>query len=174
MTRPTAVTTMPRLRTLTAMRDREHTLSVVRIHLPDIARNGTLELRYERGRKPSYSVRFRAQCPDTGVTRQHRVNIGDDPELHDVVRTVIVARVRQHMQAKAAKTEAARQRAKARADELAFIAGLPGSRRKQRTIRRAYRDSLASGEDITIEMMRIISTRPRRKRPGRPLASRLW
>ena len=40
----------------TRMRDREHILGVVRDHLADISRTGTLELRSERGRRPAYWV----------------------------------------------------------------------------------------------------------------------
>lgn len=156
------------------MRDREQALSVVRLHLADIGRTGTLELRTERGRKSSYCVRFRTRHPDTGATRQRRLDIGDDRELHDLVRTSIMARVRQRQQIKTARSQAAKLRRKARADELAFIAGLPGSRRYRRTVRRAYRDSFATGEDITITMMRLIAQRPPRKHAGRPLKSRLW
>ena len=174
MIRPTAMTTMHRPRVLQTMRDREQTLSVVRLHLADIARSGTLELRSERGRTSSYCVRFRVRCPETGATHQRRLDIGDDPELHDVVRSAIFTRVRQRQLIKMAKAEAARQRAKARADEATFMADQTGSRRHCRTVRRAYRDSLATGEDITISMARLLVQRPRRKRPGRPIKSRLW
>ena len=174
MTRATAVTKMYRPMALTPMRDHEQALSVVRLHLPDIGRTGTLELRTERGRTSSYCVRFYVKCPETGVVRQRRLDIGDDQTLHDLVRPVIVARVRQRMQSKAAKAEAAKQRAKARADETAFLAEHPGSRRYRQTIRRAYRDSVATGEDFLIAMLSILADRPPRKRSGRPLKSRLW
>lgn len=175
MIRPTAMTTMPRLRALTAMRDREHALSVVRLHSDDIAKNGNLELRYERGRTPSYCLRFYVKCPETGAVRQRRLSIGDDTELHDIVRPAIVARVRQRMLTKAARSEAAKQREKARTAEAEFMAEHPGSRRYRQTIRRAYRDSVATGEDFLVAMLSILADRPPRKRPGRPVKnSRLW
>ena len=156
------------------MRDRDKALRTIRLHLPDIAKNGTLGLRWERGRKPSYCLRFYVRCPETGALRQRRIDIADDPELHDLVRTTIVMRVRKRKLAKAAKTEAAKQRKNAKTAEAAFMADHPGSRRYRRDIRRAYRESLATGQDFFIAMLNVLANRPPRKRPGRPFNSRLW
>lgn len=156
------------------MRDREHILGVVRNHLADIRRTGTLELRSERGRRPAYCVRFRYRCPATGATRQHRLSIGDDPMLHDLVRSAITERLRGRLRAKAAKAEAAERRKQARAEEAKFMTFFPGSRSYRRQVRRAYRRSLASGQDFIIEMYDLLVSLPRRKRPGRPIKSRLW
>ena len=156
------------------MRDREHILGVVRDHLADISRTGTLELRSERGRRPAYCVRFRYRCPATGATRQHRLSIGDDPMLHDLVRSAITERLRGRLRAKAAKAEAAERRKQARAEEAKFMTFFPGSRSYRRQVRRAYRRSLASGQGFIIEMYKLLVSLPRRKRPGRPQRSRLW
>lgn len=156
------------------MRDREHALSVVRHYIDDIARTGTLELRCERGRRPAYCIRFRVRHPETGVVSQRRLSIGDDTELHDLVRTTIMARVRHRMQAKTAKAAAAERRKRALADEAEFMAGHPGSRRHRQHVRRAYRASLASGQHFMVEMSHLLASLPRPKRPGRPLARRLW
>lgn len=156
------------------MRERIHALGVVRDHLADIGRTGTLELRSERGRRPAYCVRFRYRCPATGATRQHRLSIGDDPMLHDLVRSAITERLRGRLRAKAAKAEAAERRKQARAEEAKFMTFFPGSRSYRRQVRRAYRRSLASGQDFIIEMYKLLVSLPRRKRPGRPQRSRLW
>ena len=156
------------------MRDRENTLRLVRHHLADIGRTGTLELRTERGRTPSYCVRFRYLCPATGTVRQHRLAIGDDPELHDVVRSAIMDRVRQRWRTKAEKAEAAQRRKKAQAAEAAFMADYPVSRRQRRFVRRAYRVSLATGQHFAVALCLISASPTRPKRPGRPLKSRLW
>mgnify|MGYP003619631873 FL=1 len=110
------------------MRDHEHALGVVRHHLDDIARTGTLEIRTERGRVPAYCVRFRYHCPITGTTRQRRLTIGDYSELHDLVRTAISERVRGRLQAKAAEDEEAKRRKNAREAEREFMTWYPGSR----------------------------------------------
>ena len=156
------------------MRDREHALRIVRIHSDDIARTGTLELRTERGRMPAYSLRFRYRCPVTGATRQRRLVIGDDRELHDIVRAAISERVHGQLQAKSAKAEAAKRRKQARAEEVKFMTFFPGSRSFRRQVRQAYRRSLASGQDFIIEMYDLLVSLPRRKRSGRPQKSRLW
>ena len=156
------------------MRDREHTRGVVRDHLADISRTGTLELRSERGRRPAYCVRFRYPSPDTGAMRQRRLAIGDDPVLHDLVRTAISERVRGHLQAKAAKAEAAERRKQARAEEAKFMTFFPGSRSYRRQVRQAYRRSIESGTQFILELYRILMSLPRPRRPGRPLKSRLW
>lgn len=156
------------------MLDREHALGVVRHHLADISRTGTLELRCERGRRPAYCVRFRYHCPITGATHQRRLSIGADTELHDLVRTPIFERVRGHLQAKAAKAEAAERRNQVRESERKFMNSFPGSRSYRRQVRLAYKRSLASGQDFIIEMYDLLASLPRPRRPGRPLASRLW
>jgi len=156
------------------MRDREQTLQIVRRHIADIGRTGTLELRSERGRSPAYCVRFRVKSSETGATRQYRLTIGDDAELHDIVRTAIVDRVRQQMRAKAAKVEAAKLRKNAGAAEREFVTWYPGSRSYRRQVRQAYRRSLVSGQDFIFELFRLLVALPRRKRPGRPLKNRLW
>lgn len=156
------------------MRDREHVLGVVRHHLADIGRTGTLELRSERGRRPAYCVRFRYHCPITGTTRQRRLVIGDDRELHDIVRTAIMARVRHRMQSKTAKAEAAERRKRAREAESEFMVNFPGSRSYRRQVRQAYRRSLVSGEHFIVEFAWLLARLPRPRRPGRPLKSRLW
>lgn len=156
------------------MRDREHVLGVVRHHLDDIGRTGSLELRSERGRRPAYCIRFRYHCPITGTTRQRRLTIGDDSELHDLVRTAISERVRWRLQAKAAEDEAAKRRKNAREAEREFMTWYPGSRSYRRQVRRAYKRSLTSGQDFIIEMYDLLVSLPRPRRPGRPLASRLW
>ena len=156
------------------MRDREHVLGVVRHHLADIGRTGTLELRSERWRRPAYCVRFRYHSPITGTTRQRRLVIGDDRELHDIVRTAISERVRRHLQAKSAKAEAADRRKQAREAESEFMKFFPGSRSYRRQVRQAYRRSLVSGEHFIVEMYNLLASLPRRKRPGRPIKSRLW
>ena len=156
------------------MRDREHTLGVVRDHLADISRTGTLELRSERGRRPTYCVRFRVRHPETGVVSQRRLSIGDDPVLNGLVRTAISERVRGHLQAKAAKAAAAERRKQAREAENEFMVNFPGSRSYRRQVRQAYRRSLVSGQHFIVEMYDLLVSMPRRKRPGRPLKSRLW
>ena len=156
------------------MRDRNATLCTIRHQLADIGRTGTLELRCERGRTPSYSVRFRYRCLITGATRQRRLAIGDDPVLHDLVRSVITERVRGRLQAKAAKAEAAKRRKQAREAESEFMVNFPGSRSYRRQVRQAYRRSLVSGEHFIVEMYNLLASLPRRKRPGRPIKSRLW
>ena len=156
------------------MRDHEHTLSVVRHHLADIGRTGTLELRSERGRRPAYCIRFRVRHPETGVVRQRRLGIGDDPVLHDLVRTTIMARVRHRMQSKTAKAEAAERRKQEREAESEFMVNFPGSRSYRRQVRQAYRRSLVSGEHFIVEFAWLLARLPRPRRPGRPLASRLW
>lgn len=161
-------------RHLNPMRDRNATLGLVRDHLADIRRTGTLELRSERGRRPAYCVRFRYRRPDTGGMRQRRLVIGDDPVLHDLVRSAITARVRGRLQAKAAKAEAVKRRKQAREAEREFMTSFPGSRSYRRQVRRAYRRSLVSGEHFIVEMYHLLASLPRRKRPGRPLSSRLW
>ena len=158
----------------TRMRDREHTLGVVRDHLADISRTGTLELRSERGRRPAYCVRFRYPSPDTGAMRQRRLAIGDDRELHDIVRTAISERVRGHLQAKAAKAEAAKRRKQAREAESEFMVNFPGSRSYRRQVRQAYRRSLVSGEHFIVEFAWLLARLTRPRRPGRPIKSRLW
>lgn len=157
------------------MRNRKQTLETTQFHLPDISRNGTLELRSEPGRKPSFCVRFRIYCPETGANRQRRLNIGDDPELHDLVRTAIMTRVRNQIRAKAAKNEAAKQRKQAQAAEDAFMDTiLTTSRRKRQMWRRAFRNSHLSGEPLAISLYKECARAPAPKRPGRPLKSRLW
>lgn len=156
------------------MRERIHALSVVRDHLADIGKTGTLELRTEAGRTPGYCLRFRYRGPITGTVQQRRLAIGDDHELHDLVRTAISERVRGRLQAKAAKAEAVKRRKRAREAEREFMSWYPGSRRYRRHIRDAYRKSIASGKDFMIEIYHLLASLPRRKRPGRPLASRLW
>ena len=156
------------------MRDREHVLGVVRHHLADIGRTGTLELRSERGRRPAYCVRFRYHSPITGTTRQRRLVSGDDRELHDIVRTAIMARVRHRMQSKTAKAEAAERRKRAREAESEFMVNFPGSRSYRRQVRQAYRRSLVSGEHFIVEFAWLLARLPRPRRPGRPLKSRLW
>ncbi len=158
----------------TRMRDREHILGVVRDHLADIRRTGTLELRSERGRRPAYCVRFRYPSPDTGAMRQSRLTIGDDPVLHDLVRTAIMARVRHRMQSKTAKAEAAKRRKQAREAESEFMVNFPGSRSYRRQVRQAYRRSLVSGEHFIVEFAWLLARLPRPRRPGRPIKSRLW
>ena len=156
------------------MHDRKHVLGVVRHHLADIGRTGTLELRSERGRRPAYCVRFRYHSPITGTTRQRRLVIGDDRELHDLVRSAITERVRGRLQAKAAKAEAAVRRKKAREAENEFMVNFPGSRNYRRQVRQAYRRSLVSGEHFIVEFAWLLARLPRPRRPGRPLKSRLW
>ena len=156
------------------MRDREHILGVVRDHLADISRTGTLELRSERGRRPTYCVRFRVRHPETGVVSQRRLSIGDDTELHDLVRTTIMARVRHRMQSKTAKAEAAKRRKQAREAESEFMVNFPGSRSYRRQVRQAYRRSLVSGEHFIVEFAWLLARLPRPRRPGRPIKSRLW
>ena len=158
----------------TRMRDREHTLGVVRDHLADISRTGTLELRSERGRRPAYCVRFRYPSPDTGAMRQRRLAIGDDPVLHNLVRTAIMARVRHRMQSKTAKVEAAERRNQVRESERKFMTSFPGSRSYRRQVRQAYRRSLVSGEHFIVEFAWLLARLPRPRRPGRPIKSRLW
>lgn len=156
------------------MRNREKALQVVHAHYSDIERTGTLELRTERGRVPSFCVRFRVICPETGTTKQRRLTIGDDPELHNLVRTAILTRVRNQIRANAAKAEAAKQRKQARSEEVAFMADYSASRRQTRIIRRAYRNSVSSGKPFPIALYIEFASLPLRKRPGRPLANRLW
>ena len=156
------------------MRDRNATLGLVRDHLTDIGRTGTLELRCERGRRPAYCVRFRYHCPITGATHQRRLSIGDDTELHDLVRTTIMARVRHRMQAKTAKAAAAKRRKQAREAESEFMVNFPGSRSYRRQVRQAYRRSLVSGEHFIVEFAWLLARLPRPRRPGRPIKSRLW
>ena len=156
------------------MRERIHALGVVRDHLADIGRTGTLELRSERGRRPAYCVRFRYRCPATGATRQHRLSIGDDPMLHDLVRSAITERVRGRLQAKAAQAETAKRRKQAREAENEFMVNFPGSRSYRRQVRQAYRRSLVSGEHFIVEFAWLLARLPRPRRPGRPLKSRLW
>ena len=156
------------------MRERIHALGVVRDHLADIGRTGTLELRSERGRRPAYCVRFRYPSPDTGAMRQRRLAIGDDPVLHDLVRTAIMARVRHRMQSKTAKVEAADRRKQAREAESEFMVNFPGSRSYRRQVRQAYRRSLVSGEHFIVEFAWLLARLPRPRRPGRPIKSRLW
>lgn len=156
------------------MRDRNATLGLVRDHLADIGRTGTLELRSERGRRPAYCVRFRYHCPITGATHQRRLSIGDDCILHDIVRTAISERVRGRLQAKAAKAETAKRRKRGREAERKFMTSFPGSRSYRRQVRRAYRRSLVSGEHFIVEFAWLLASLPRPRRPGRPLASRLW
>ena len=156
------------------MRDRNATLGLVRDHLTDIGRTGTLELRCERGRRPAYCVRFRVRHPETGVVSQRRLSIGDDPMLHDLVRSAITERIRGRLQAKAAKAEAAKRRKQAREAERKFMVFHPGSRTYQRQVRRAYGRSLVSGQHFIVEFAGLLASLPRPRRPGRPLASRLW
>lgn len=156
------------------MRDRHSTLSTIRAFIADIEQTGSLELRNERGRKPAYCIRFRYRCPSTGTVRQRRLIIGDDPELHDVVRTAIRSRILRRLQDKAAKTAAAKRRKRERADEAEFMAGHPGSRRRRQHVRQAYRRSIVSGQHFVVELYRLLASLPRRKRPGRPFKSRLW
>jgi hypothetical protein len=161
-------------KSMNKVRDREHVISLVRQHLDDIARNGTLEFRIERGRSPGYTIRFRYHDPVTGAVRQRRLTINDDPELHDLVRPVIWDRMVRRMQARKAKAKSAGERQKARAAEAKFIADYLGSRRERRLARRAYRESIATGKPFLIAMVHILSARPPRKRAGRKLKSRLW
>ena len=156
------------------MRDREHVLGVVRHHLDDIRRTGTLELRKEPGRTPGYCLRFRYRCPTMGTVRQRRLAMGDDTEIHEIVRSAILERICGRLRAKAAKAESAKRRKQARADEAEFMQFFPGSRSYRRQVRQAYRRSLVSGQDFIIEMYQLLVSLPRRKRPGRPLTSRLW
>ena len=156
------------------MLDREHALGVVRHHLADISRTGTLELRCERGRRPAYCVRFRYRSPATAATRQRRLSIGDDAECHNIVREAISGRVRERLRAKAVQAEAAKRRKQAQEAESEFMTFFPGSRSYRRQVRRAYKNSLRSGQDFMIEMYNLLVSLPRRKRPGRPLSSRLW
>ena len=156
------------------MRDREHALGVVRHHLDDIRRTGTVELRKEPGRTPGYCLRFRYRHPITSPVRQRRLALGDDPEINEIVRDAIVERISARLRTKAAKTEAAKRRKNAREAEREFMTWYPGSRSYRRQVRQAYRRSLVSGQDFIIEMYDLLISLPRRKRPGRPLASRLW
>ena len=156
------------------MSDRAHVLGVVRHHLADIGKTGTIKLRIEPGRTPGYCLRFRYRHPITGTVRQRRLALGDDPEIHEIVRNAILERINARLRAKAAKTEAAKQRKQARADEAEFMTFYPGSRSYRRHVRDAYRKSIASGKDFMIEMYNLLASLPRRKRPGRPLTSRLW
>lgn len=156
------------------MFNRENALRILRLHADDIARTGTLELRSDRGSDPVYCARFRCCDPVTDTVRQRRLTIGDDPELHDIVRNVIRTRVLKKRQAKTAKAEAAKRHQRARAAEAAFMAEHPGSRRFRQRVRRAYRESQATGDDFLTVLLLMRSDRPTRKRPGRPLKSRLW
>lgn len=156
------------------MRDREHALGVVRHHLDDIRRTGTLELRKESGRTPGYCLRFRCRCPTMGTVRQRRLAMGDDPEINEIVRDAIVERISTRLRAKAAKAEAAKRRKQARADEAEFMTFYPGSRSYRRQVRQAYRRSLVSGKEFLLEFYWLLASQPRRKRPGRPPKSRLW
>ena len=156
------------------MRDREHILGVVRDHIADISRTGTLELRSERGRRPAYCVRFRYHSPITGTTRQRRLVIGDYRKLHDLVRSAITERIRGRLRARAAKAEASKRRKQAREAESEFMVNFPGSRSYRRQVRQAYRRSLVSGEHFIVEFAWLLARLPRPRRPGRPLKSRLW
>lgn len=153
------------------MRDRAHALQTVQRFQAEIGRNGTLELRAEHGRTPSYCVRFRVRCPATGAVHQHRVDIGCDPELHDCVRTAIMAREIRRRQKLAARAEAARRRRQELAAEAEIAAQYRTSRRNRRLVRRAYRESQTSGRPFVSCLYGILNSRPK---AGRPLKNRLW
>ena len=158
------------------MLNREHALRVVRLHSDDIASTGTLELRWERERKPTYGVRYRTKCPVTGTIRQHRLTIGDDPELHDLVRSAITARVRQSIEAKAAKALEIERRNRARTLEKELMVPIAGSRRYRQGVRKVFRKfcnaTLDTAYKAFIEAMD--DRKLRRRNSGRPRKARLW
>ncbi len=88
----------------------------VRRHIADIATTGTMELRTERGRTPSYCVRFRVNAPDGGPRRQRRITLGDDEEALRLVRTAISERVIKHRSDKRDRLAVAAARKKKRDD----------------------------------------------------------
>ena len=160
------------------MLDRAKALLAFQANLMDIARNGVLVHRNEPGRKPSWCLRWRAPCPETGAKRHRNIALGDDPELLLLARDVVAKKRQrrgQNRAARAAKTNAVQFRQfKPAEDEV--IARVHGSRRYVQAVRMAFREYCKKVPNPNTDgfLADIDSFNLRRRRRGRPYASRLW
>jgi hypothetical protein len=161
------------------MLDRAKALLAFQANLMDIALNGVLVYRNEPGRKPSWCLRWRVPCPETGAKRHRNIDLGDDPELLALARDVVAKKRQRREQdraARAAKINSAAQLRQFKPAEAEVIARVHGSRRYVQAVRMAFREYCKKVPNPNADgfLADVDSFNLRRRRRGRPYASRLW
>lgn len=156
--------------------DRAAAFQAIEAGISDIARNGTLNYRNDPGHRSGFSLRFRVTCPETGARKQRRIDLGDDAELIEFVRQAVACRKRRRAEAREADAERAERSKRRRTMERELMTRTEGSRRYQQAVRKAFRDYCAIFPQASVqEFLDVRDIRDlRRRRHGRPYASRLW
>mgnify|MGYP003604760791 CR=1 FL=1 len=158
------------------MLDRVKAAQAIEANIPAICRNGSLTLRKEQGRQPSFCIRFRTTSPDTGALKQRSINLGQDEELIAGIREAISIRTRMREEKRLAKAKRAECRQRYRPLEAALRGKIKGSRRYRESIKKALWTYCANepNPNLDVFLAGLDDLGLRRRRRGRPYARRLW
>ena len=158
------------------MLDQVKTALAIEANIHAIARHGYLVPCTKPGCPPSYRIRFRVARSKSGKTAHRSITLGSDPKLLFLAREAIAIKELTRTTRMANKARHADFLNRMRILEAEIMPQITGSRRYRQSVRKALREYCSGSPAPSANdfLAGIAPPRPRRRRGGRPLRSRLW